>query len=93
VTGRSCLRQLAGLLIDLVFLFVIVPLVLLLPVVGGVAALLALDDSECPDPCDGPAYAALGVRSLLVLLVALLYWPLLRWRGRRTLGQWLTRVA
>lgn len=94
MTNRSWVRRLAGLLIDSAFLFVFVPVVLLVPVVGGMAALLALDNSDCPDPCDGPAYAAMGVWFLLVLVVAVLYWPVLRWRGRRTIGQWLvTRRA
>jgi hypothetical protein len=74
--------------IDLFVLFVVVPALLVVPVVGGFAALFYATTSDCPDPCDGPAMAATGVWFLVILVFAVAYWPLLRWRGRRTVGQW-----
>jgi hypothetical protein len=75
--------------IDLVFVFVVVPALLLVPLIWGFAWIFYSTADDCPDPCDGPAMAATGVWFLVVFLIAVAYWPLLRWRGRRTVGQWV----
>jgi hypothetical protein len=87
-SGRRFALSALALVIDLIVLFVVVPTLLVVPVVGGFAALFYARTSDCPDPCDGPAMAATGVWFLVILVFAIGYWPLLRWRGRRTVGQW-----
>jgi hypothetical protein len=86
---RRLARGGTALLVDLAVVFVVVPALFAVPIIAGFTWLFDAGSGDCRSPCDGSPMAASGVWILFVLLFAALYWPVLRWRKRRTVGQWL----
>ena len=79
-------RRLAAVLIDLALVIVAAP-VLLIAIGVALSWLLYLPVSgDCADPCDGPAMAAFAIAAMVVLTMSILYWPILVYWRRRTVG-------
>ncbi|HEV2809065.1 MAG TPA: RDD family protein, partial [Acidimicrobiales bacterium] len=79
-------RRLAAVLIDLALVVVAAP-VLLIAIGVALSWLLYLPVSgDCADPCDGPAMAAFAIAAIVVLAMSILYWPVLVYWRRRTVG-------
>jgi hypothetical protein len=86
VTRPPLRRRLGALAIDLAVLLIAAPLLL-----GTLAfiATYAFDAStrgDCVSPCDGSALAFTSAAFLVLLLVWALYWPVLIYWRRRTVG-------
>ena len=82
----SILRRLAAITIDIALLAVVVPTVGM--VIGFALSSLfyLVDRGDCPSPCDGPAMAGFSVAFILIFGVWVLYWPLLIYWRRLTIG-------
>ena len=79
-------RRLAAIGIDLGLLFVLAPLVAI-PFGWALSWLVYLPvRADCPGPCDGPGIVGFGTAVLLLYALWFLYWPLLVYWRRRTLG-------
>ena len=76
--------------IDFGILLIGIPILLAGLVVGATAAIDAANADECISPCDGSVLATTSVAILVWLLVAAMYWPVLIFWRRRTLG---TRIV
>jgi hypothetical protein len=76
--------------IDSVVLFVVFPMLSFVPVIAGLTALFDTVSQDCGADCDGTLPAAMGAWLVVVVVVQVLYWPVLRWRGKRTVGQRLS---
>lgn len=80
-------RRLAAIAIDIVVVFVVIPVVAFVPLGLGLSWLLWLPvRHNCPDPCDGPALAGFGLSMMLVLVLWISYWPIFALWRRRTIG-------
>lgn len=72
--------------IDALVLLLVVPL---LALAVGLALWFLVSRTEgpnCPAPCDGAPMVAFGVGLMILWLVWLLYWPVLIFWRRRTIG-------
>jgi hypothetical protein len=83
-------RGVAAVTIDVVLVFVVFPMLSFVPVIAGLTALFDTVSRDCGADCDGPLPAALGAWLIVVVVVQVLYWPVLHWRGKRTVGQSLS---
>lgn len=93
VIGRPSVKsRLAAIVIDLGLLFVLAPLAAL--VFGWALSWLVYLPvrRSCPGPCDGAGVVGFGLAVLLLYALWFLYWPLLVYWRRRTVGSRLASL-
>ena len=87
--GPSRRRRLAAVAVDVAVLTLAAPLVAALVGVGLSTLAYAATVGDCVSPCDGPGMAGFSIALLALMLVWALYWPVLIYWRRRTLGSML----